>query len=315
MTMIASKAGATFWPEAIPRDYEDLRVKYEKFVAHILTRYNRVGRNYLDLLQDVWAHIIQADVLAKYKANVEKQVPKTMSAQQACEFLGITFHQWRQAMWAYHNKGRKNAHWMPTPINQADFEARSGGKQKGFTAPTAIFDFDDVAQLVEHVSGVCGENDKPWFKSTGVVWPQVKATKGHFQSYLARAIHNHFANYCRTNVRKHKERTADTFACFQNLEDPAHWEHTIVDPAAGRQEVLSTLQQVTRRIHNVLVKELEGVEGCKPINDHEIELFDRLEEGYTLVEAVRKLDLPPRCKRQIERAMTTAVSEVQRFQG
>lgn len=72
----------------VPVDYSDLHRTYRSFVARLVTRYNRVTSNYEDLHQHVWLKILESDLIAKYHLSGSSP-PKKMTADQACEYLGI----------------------------------------------------------------------------------------------------------------------------------------------------------------------------------------------------------------------------------
>lgn len=303
MTMIVSAAFEANWPEAVPRDYNELYKNYAPFIAKIIQNRNKIDRDFKELLQHVWERLVHVDVIGKFVTHADKQVTKTMTAEEACVFLGISFNQWRTAMWAHHGKGRKNAHWMPMHLNVAEFEAAAQAKPKakhpragedtvampaGITSKKALFDFNDVVQLQEY------------FTSTGQVWPEIKITKAHFQNYLSMAVNNIFANWCRTKVRKHKERTADGLMPLHEGDEAPAWEQTLPDPDEDATHRRAQLAEATAKIRLGLAEVLGNVPDCKPVSDHEQDLFERLSEGYTLTEAVRKLDLPTRYK---ERAL------------
>jgi hypothetical protein len=307
--MSASDAMAACWPEAVPRDYNDMEKKYGAFVASLVTRYNKVGRNFRDLHHHIWMKLLEADVIQKYMDLIETQVPKTMTAVQACAFLGINFNQWRTAMWAFHKQdpvydktgveiGRRQGHWMPTPINLAEFQARG---LKGYSAKTALFDFEDILKLASDEKVLKNGNVRGAFAKSGPIQLEgPKATKSHFQAYLARAIHNTFANWCRTTERRHKERPADMFSQFRpQVDDPTPWESRLEDTGAPCQETLAALHEAKARISSSLVRGMRDVPSCKPVEDHEGELFTMLEEGYTLQEVVKRLDIPDRVRRAV----------------
>lgn len=310
--MSASEAMAACWPEAVPRDYNDLQRKYGEFIAKLVARYNKVGRNLTDLHNHIWMKLIEADVITKYMQLIEVQMPKTVTAVEACTFLGINFNQWRTAMWAYHKQdpiydkngveiGRRQGHWMPTPLNLAEFLARN---LKGYSAKSAIFDFEDILRLASEERVMKDGSVRGSFAKSGPIeLDGPKASKGHFQGYLARAIHNNFANWCRTIKRRHQERPADTFFSERMIEDPTPWESRLPDEFAAGQDTLVALHEAKSKISSSLAKSMQGITSCKPVEDHEGDLFHFLENGYTLRESVEKMDIPDRVRSSILRAV------------
>lgn len=317
MTTGASKVEA--W--AVPADYNELYTEYAAFIGDIVRRYNKVGRNFRELFQHSWERLVSVQFLDKFAKHVEFQDPKTMTAEQACEYLGIEWKPWTVAMYAFHKpksdsasykKWPKNPHWMPTPLNVAEFEA--AGKGKGLSSKKAVFQFEDIAVIADHTSGNCGDL-KPWFKSTGINRPERKATRAHFQNYLSVMVRNTLANAFRTNSRKHKERAFDTFSEFRKPSDEARSGGFVPDPelldaaASVRSETMTALAQAKQTIREGLADSIRDVPECKPVETYEEELFDRMEEGYTLAEAIRKLDVPTRAKERLNRVVLKAFAQ------
>lgn len=305
-------ASACAQDDVIPCDYTELWRDYAKFVANLLRKYNKVGRNHEEVLSHNWEKLVQSRMLEKYRAFVTEKMPKTMTAVEACSFLGISFGQWRTAMWAFHmgdpiyNKDkievrRRRGHWMPTPLNAEAFLAKSGGKSNGYSAKTAILDTDDLILLtVNEKLMKNGSVRGPFFKQGPLNVPGIKVTKGHFSSYLAKCVHNNFMNWLRTKARKHQERPHDTFAEFRGYGDnPVAWEATIEDPHGARQEARTACSEALRKLSESLHQSMEGVPSCKPVAEHETEMFDLLEQGIPLQDVMRKLDLPDRVRRAV----------------
>lgn len=302
------------WPEDIPRDYREMEKMYGAFVAGTLRKYNKVNRNFPELLAHIWMRLIHVDVIGKFMASVSEKMPRTMTAVQACEMLGVSFNQWRTKMWAWH-KGdpvystiggkqvmicRRSGGWMPTPINIGDFEAKG---QKGYSSKNALFDSDDIGKLMSMETQMKnGAIRGPFAKQGELTLPQLKATKGHFQSYLAHAIHSNFANWCRTDKRKYSQDRPMRLHTDSDHEDHA-WEANLADPNGARQETMAAFKEAVQKLSTTLHSAMEGVPSCKPVSEHETEMFALLEEGYTLPEVVKKMEVPDKVRRSILRSV------------
>lgn len=299
---------------AVPRDYDEMEKLYGKFIADILLRVNKVGRNGRDLYNHIWEKLLGADVLGKYVAMTEQALPKTMTALEACDMLGVTFTRWRTAMWAYH-KGdpvfdkttgkevsRRHGHWMPTPINLAEFEAKG---QKGYSAKSALFDTLDIGKLASDERTLKNGSVRGPFRLHGEIrMPEAKATKQHFQSYLAVAVKNHFANFCRTQQRKHKERAPDALPGHRPpVDDSISWEATLEDPKERHQETIAALHEAKQRLSTSLHDGMRNIPSCKPVEEHEMQMFELLEDGFTLGETVRKMDIPKSVQQLVLRSV------------
>ncbi len=297
-------------PWTLPRDNNELHARYGAFIMKVVSRHNKVGRNFQELFQEVWLRLVRVDILSKFWDHAQTQLPKTLTAENACAYLGINFGMWRTAMWAYHNQGRAGAHWMPEPVNREEF---------GLTSRRAIYEFSDIQKIEDHVSGNCASDEKPWFKSTGIAsLPEKKPSKAHFENYLSVMIQNTLANCFRTNKRRHKERAFDTFdQSPTQMDDPRaiptmdlpgilsavvpevrmRFETVAVAP-----EVHARLEQARRKIRDALTASIQDIEGVS-VDTFETQLFEKMEEGYTLVEAINKLDVSNRHKSRISRVV------------
>lgn len=309
----------------VPENYEELQRQYGALIYKLLWKYNKIERNLEDLHSYVWMKILEARLLNRFEERVQDQVPKVLTAVEACDFLGISWEQWIAAMWGYHkghskkNKDgsrkrgrRKRGHWMPIPINIAEFQVMG---VTGFAAKTALFAFEDIIQLTLdrrtknggirktfRVMGrdvrdgiVAGESRPEGF----LKFPEVRVTKLQFQNYLVMAVLNHYANFCRTQERRHKERPY-TPPAYMRDEDSPHWESTLPDKKPSVDTMIA-LSEARQMLSETLHECLDGVESCKPIEEHENEVFTSLENGASLMQALRKAELPPKvCKSVLE---------------
>jgi hypothetical protein len=311
----------------VPSNYEELQKQYGALIYKLLLKYNKVERNFEDLHGYVWMKIIEARLLDRFHESVQEKAPKVFSALEACDFLGVSWSQWSLAMWAYHKgyrrkrkdgsfkpgRRKKSDNWMPTPINLAEFQAQG---RDGFTDKNALFAFDDIIQLtlerrtktgrIKRAFTVMGRDVK-----NGVVigesrpegflkFPELKVTKLQFQNYLIMAVLNHYANFCRTQTRRHKERPYNPPAHRRDEEGPI-WEATLPDKKAANVHVMIALREARQMLSETIHECLDGVESCKPVEQHESEVFSSLENGQTLIQALRGSDLPPKvCKSVVE---------------
>ena len=94
-------------------------------------------------------------------------------------------------------------------------------------------------------------------------------TRGRFESYLATAVHNHYANWCRTISRKYKDLYLDP------LEDGTPWESAVSDTTNGRQEDACDLR---------MFYDLVGEENFRKARV-------LVERGYSMSDIVHKLGL------------------------
>jgi hypothetical protein len=308
---LSSEKLAEPWPEGIPRNYDEMLKTHGAYVIYLIRKYNKVDRNFEELHSYIWARLIQMDIIRLYVDGVNDKVQSTMTALECCELLGVTFGQWRTKMWAYHmgdpvvRNGqvicRRMGGWMPTPINIEEFEKRG---QKGYSAKTARFDSDDIGRLMGLERMLKNGSIRGPF-SKYISDPQfieLKATKGHFQSYVAKAIWSNFLNWCRTFRRKWALDQPKKLPTDQD-NDEHNWESNIPDPRGTRQETVAVVRQALSRLSEALYESMDGVPSCKPVAQYEMQMYELLEQGVQLNEVVNRLEVPDKTKRAILRSV------------
>jgi DNA-directed RNA polymerase specialized sigma24 family protein len=300
----------------IPKSYEELQQNWGKFIFDLLQRINKIQRNMDDLYQQIWLKLIEADFLTRFDDYKQTQMPKVLSAVDSCDLLGVTWVQWVTAMGLHHNGipvldeygkviSRKKGRWMPTPINIAEFEAAG---LAGYTSMAALYAFEDVIRLSFETHRCANGSLRRAFKKMGqdvrggllygserpegaAKLPAVRVTKSMFKNYLAMAVGNHFANYCRTEFRRHKERPFQQPTFVE--DDAPFWETALPDPKAVKSDTMVALSQAKQILSNTLFECLEGVQTPKKPEDHATEMFRHLYSGASLKQALCRMDLPP----------------------
>lgn len=223
----------TIWPEGIPRTNAELfreGGEWQKFILNKLRSFNKVGRNLRDLYQDICLRLIAANVLEKFVKKACTRLPAEMTAEEMCAYLGIPYKTLEYMHWRYDNptKARQDQVpvWMPTPIRGGRYS------KKGIYARADVIDLD-------HLMDKPGSGCK---RKNGMARRMTFAPTGDgFKTYLGQAVHNHFANYCRTVSRKEKENllpgsavvsshTDGSYHVSTSFEDNSSWEANLVDP-------------------------------------------------------------------------------------
>jgi hypothetical protein len=309
----------------IPKNYNELQKQYGALIYKLLFKYNKVERNMEDLHSYVWVKLLEANLLDRFNDYVLRQTPKVLSALECCDLLGVSWGQWITAMWSYH-KGdpltydkngailsRRQGRWMPTPINLAEFQARG---LAGYSAKSALFAFSDIIQLsldekrfksgklrgafrlmgreVDPLGQVLGD-DRP----EGLIkLPDIHVTKAQFRNYLTMAVLNHYANFCRTAERRHKERPY-TPPAYLSEDDAPSWEATLPDLQSSDADTVLALSEARQMLSTTLHECLDGIVSCKPVAEHESEVFSMLENGSTLMQALRDTNLPPKVRNAV----------------
>ncbi len=317
----------------IPSTYDELQKQYGKLIYKLLLKYNKVERNFEDLHGYVWLKILEAQLLERFEDHIQRQTPKVLTALQACDLLGVSWRQWSTAMWSYHKgdpdrydkKGnilsRKRGRWMPTPINILEFQARG---LAGYSAKTALFDFEDIIRLASDekrfkngkirkafrfmgrgiLEGIVVSDDRP---EGSAKLPEVSTTATQFRNYLAMAVLNHYANFCRTEKRKHKERPSSPPPSME--DDAPSWESTIPDRQATEMDAMVALSEAREMLSHTLLEHMDGVPSCKAVEDHAAMMFGMLDKGTSLVQALDSMGLPPKVKSAILDTVRPLASE------
>lgn len=321
MTIASDAVVEACWPADIPRDYNEMYAMDGGFVASTLRKHNKVGRNFEELLSYIWQRLVEKDVIGLFMQSIQEKFKPTMSAVEACEYLGVTFTQWRTKMWAFHKGdpikvdgrvvGRRQGGWMPTPINLDEFKGKRSrwGGQCGYSAKSAMFTTLDIARLATMerlMKNGCVMG--PFARQGVMVHPLLKPTKGHWRSYVATSIYSDFLNWCRTYRRKWSKDRPMYHRDTEDGED-MDWESKLEDPSGVHQENEALAKQAFTRLSETLyegMREFGVTFKCKPIEQTEMQMFSLLERGVPLPEVVRQLDLPD----QVRRAVLCSVADL-----
>ena len=203
-------------------------------------------------------------------AKDRSALPKTetVSMKDALAYLGIRFNQLYVYFWSgdlgYKDKNSK----VSEAIRKLSLKPINGAKK----VLLAVWDYEDIVNLslaldLERLADL---------EAPPITLVRPDVSRPHFTGYLARAIHNIFKNYCRTVDRKHKERTGDCFPEFRPIPgDPKKWEDRLVAEEVCMEDQIELL----RLAHHVQ----KIIPGC------EVEVFDLIDEGCSLREAILKL--------------------------
>jgi len=112
----------------------------------------------------------------------------------------------------------------------------------------------------------------------------IPQTKSRFKLYLARAVHNIYANWCRTRSRRYKEMY------LAPMEDGTSWESFLEDSGRNNPEAkFIVTEEVNLNLDRVVDKLQKKVrEGY--ISREQIE--ERVASGFTVSEILKEFDLP-----------------------
>lgn len=331
------------WPDEIPRNYEELYKQYAGFVATAIRKHNKIGRNFEEQFAFIWKRLIEKDVIGLFLQSAAEKQPKHLTALQACSYAGVSFEQWRVKMWRWHvgtpirSKhdpkliiGRRQGGWMPTPVNADEFRLASRqrnavrnanriakglppldlGDTIGSRSTKALYTIEDVVALLSEEKLSLNGNVRGPFRinrptEAAEVPATMKVTRAHFQAYLSRSIYSDWCNWCRTYKRKW-EKDRPMFLRQDEEHDDSSWESELRDPRGAAQETQVVLKEAVERLSLTLRESMIGLdcEKRKPLAQTEMQMFELLEQGVPLPEAMKKLDVPERVRRAVLKSIS-----------
>jgi hypothetical protein len=154
--------------------------------------------------------------------------------------------------------------------------------QKGhWTNPQSLY----VREEVERLRLVLDtEGDRPVDVDAD---PSSVLSKSLFKQYLARSVHNIYANWCRTRERRYKET-------YRGNDEATgrSWEDTLSDPFGARQETVLDLTKAVRFIAG-------SGDPDKSSREAENEVLDLLDSGKSVQEVARRRGVRPRSLQSI----------------
>jgi hypothetical protein len=161
-------------------------------------------------------------------------------------------------------EGQHALRWYPIPVKGA------------WGSRTALFAREDVERM-----RLVLETEKDCLTDESAN-PASVMQRSLFKLYLARAVHNIYANWCRTRKRRYQEQ-------YRGYDDVTgrHWEDTLKDPHSERQEVLVDLS----RSVDFLAGRGRRMDACPEVRN---QVLHMLEGGRSLKEVGKKLSLRPR---------------------
>jgi DNA-directed RNA polymerase specialized sigma24 family protein len=243
--------------------YDQFIRLYGALVVHLISRYNKVTANSRtrDIVQEIFLQLKQARAIERFLEQSNVVVPETITGEQAHKALGITWERFRDAIKTFVATVPREP-WMVLPL-----KGKADSKHTTYNLAAVIrlgeMEYFEDAVMLDH----------------NTIVPK---SRRHFQNYLSKTVHNRFKNFCRGEERHNKERVWDTFQELRPLvEDSLSWESRLPDKTPCNQEARAELSLLLREISK------------SPAAARAEEIFEFINEGYDIEEAVRKLELSP----------------------
>lgn len=256
--------------------------QYQELVAKLLQRHNKFSNNFEDLVARIWLDFAGSThgpgLIDKFFAQAQEsapELPELMSAVEVAATLNIPWNMWRTA-WEQRNTRAPQGMGCSTP-DVPEFPSPVEGTYQERTSMyrrADIVEWYDEYECVRHMLAVPPKEGQ-W------VWqvPAPRATKKHFIHYLKRAVQHRFANFCRTEERRHKERVWDSFPDqVSSVDNPASWE--------DRQETQPNQEEQAEL--GLLVRKLQRT----PASQHlQVILMAMYDEHLSIYQAVEQCEL------------------------
>ena len=294
----------------VPRTYPELHARYGAYIKKQLARRNQYESNLEDLHGYVWVKLLEAQFLARFAEHIRREPPKWFTALEACDALGVSWPQWVEFLWS--SFADTDEAFVLTPVNLEDFRIRG---VSWHDSPDALFSGVDVIVLS---AGALVHGEPRWaFECAGqdvrggVVYgatrpeglfkyPNVRVSERQFENYLKQAVLNHYANFCRTQTRRHKERPQTPQGDEGHL---TYWEDTLVEENEPSIEVRIEEKQARLMLRQAARAALETV-GIRSADEEDV-ILALLDQGLTLPQALRERGYSPRLRKSLVRSIQT----------
>jgi len=153
----------------------------------------------------------------------------------------------------------------------------------GYTSQKAVYLSKDIEQFKAYREDP--EREKRCKKQTTVMVPFVSKNGPIFKLYLARSVHNIYANWCRTRSRRYKEEY------HGNNEDGTSWDSFLEDSRCRPDDMVDLYH--TSKLIASGEEDIRDVDfSDKDTDKTQEKILSLLADGYTLPEVVQKLSLP-----------------------
>lgn len=262
--------------EMIPRTNDEFCKLYGTYVADHVARLNKRSENLADIIQSVWLRLIEADVVGKFHARTKACRPEAFTTEEVCQHLGITVEAWTVAQAAYQS-GAGLIPWMPSPV---------AGEA---TSTDALWSVDDV----EKYEPLAAAYHEKVAESEGLI---PRPTAAQFRTYVQRAVHNAFANWVRTHSRRHKERVIDLLVSVPTDHNGG------MDRKIDLFDVVQDVEAPLARLEAAV--EVSQTVARMRLGEREADFMALLGDGYTALEAARKLNLSRATSLRVQQVVT-----------
>lgn len=168
---------------------------------------------------------------------------------------------------------RSKSNWAPLPVQG------TWGSRK------ALYTREDIERF-----RIVREETKRCKKQPDID-PIIFTTKSLFKLYLARSVHNIYANWCRTRFRRYKE-------VYGTNEEGQSWDYNLMDNSCSPDDLVSLYHAVKLAASGE--EDIRDVDlGSHDNEAKETQLLNLIADGYSLTEVVQKMSLPKTVLRTI----------------
>lgn len=264
--LLIEEAAEHRWPEGVPRDFNQFFREYGSFIDKQVMKYNKITRNFEDLAQEIRMRLVASDLLNKFVKRAAKTMPETLEAKDCLSYLGIDWTTFHGAL----------AHQDKVGLSIRPIEGDLFAKNAVFFTAD-IKDLDGALPIKRPLAKKC-----PWVSPLG------------FKAYLTQAIHNTFANWCRTHKRKFRDLTllgtqvlaptaSGDYIQTGHNEESYDWESRLVAVALNDEDLLSVVESVEQECAE---EDIELRDETGALSSRGREILDFIADGRTVQEAI-----------------------------
>ncbi len=264
--VLIEEAAEHRWPEGVPRDFNQFFRDYGSFIDKQVMKYNKITRNFEDLAQEIRMRLVASDLLNKFVRRAAKTLPEALEAKDCIAYLGLDWNTFHAAL----------AHQGKVGLDIRPVQGDLFSKDAVFFA-TDIKDLDGALPLKRPRDKKC-----PWVSPLG------------FKAYLTQAIHNTFANWCRTHQRKFRDMTllgtqvlaptaSGEYIQTGHNEESFDWESRLVANALNDEDLLSVVESVEQEC---VEEDFELRDESGALSSRGREILDFIADGRTVQEAI-----------------------------
>ncbi len=219
---------------------------------------------------------------SRYGISTNERVLWAVDRIEGCTSMGI--ERYRTTCLFCMARRREAEGVKEVPRRKNDFTPRP--VKGGWASKKAVFDLVDVERFKMF------RETLPRIVRHREIRFEMPKTRCLFQMYLAKAVHNHYINWCRTRSRKYKE------LYLAPQEDGSSWESTLKDSISASPETKVMLNQQVTEDFNRLLEKVQKRLAKDGVSQEDF--VTKLQEGWSVSELLKEYNLPRSLLQSVE---------------